>query len=250
MSSASTPLFALLADGRFPSGGHAHSGGYEAASRSFGLSDSPGLVSFLEGRLATVGRTEACLVAGILHRLGSPDSVEGRSRSDDAGEPDGAVDSSDIDWVDVDAEIEARIVSPALRAVSRSLGRQWVRAGRRIWPSPTLDALVAVCADGPHQVAAYAVVAATAGLPADDAVTVHLHHLIAGSATAAVRLHGLDPYEVQRCQVALAPAVAALTAEAVAGADRPLWELPATTGPVSDLLAEEHARWDMRLFQS
>jgi urease accessory protein len=137
-----------------------------------------------------------------------------------------------------------------LRTVSRSLGRQWVRAGRRIWPSPTLDALVAVCADGPHQVAAYAVVAATAGLSVDDAVTVHLHHLIAGSATAAVRLHGLDPYEVQRCQVALAPAVAALTAEAVSGADRPLWELPATTGPVSDLLAEEHARWDMRLFQS
>jgi urease accessory protein len=231
-----TPAFALLADGRFPSGGHAHSGGYEAASGAFPLWDSPGLVSFLEGRLATVGRTEACLVAGILRRLGS---------SGDDG-----VDRGEIDWVDIDAEIEARIVSPALRCVSRSLGRQWVRAGRRIWPSETLDALVAVCADGPHQVAAYAVVAATAGLSVDDAVTVHLHHLIAGSATAAVRLHGLDPYEVQRCQVALAPAVAALTAEAVAGADRPLWELPATTGPVSDLLAEEHARWDMRLFQS
>lgn len=230
-SSGMTAVFALLADGRFPSGGHAHSGGYEAASRAFPLADSPGLVSFLEGRLATVGRTEACLVAGIVQRLG-------------------AVDGADIDWVDVDAEIEARIVSPALRAVSRSLGRQWVRAGRRIWPSQDLDALVGVCADGPHQVAAFAVVAVTAGLSPDDAVTVHLHHLIAGSATAAVRLHGLDPYEVQRCQVALAPAVAALTAEAVAGADRPLWELPATTGPVSDLLAEEHARWDMRLFQS
>jgi urease accessory protein len=207
-------------------------------------------VSFLQGRLATVGRTEACLVAGIVRRLRSPDSVESSSRSADAGHHDGAVDRGEVDWMEVDAEIEARIVSPALRAVSRSLGRQWVRAGRRIWPSAELDALVAVCPDGPHQVAAYATVAATAGLSVDDAVTVHLHHLIAGAATAAVRLHGLDPYEVQRCQVALAPAVAALTDEAVAGAHRPLDELPATTGPVSDLLAEEHARWDMRLFQS
>ena len=125
-----------------------------------------------------------------------------------------------------------------------------MRAGRRIWPSEALDALVAGCVDGPHQVAAYATVAATAGLGVADAVTVHLHHLVAGSATAAVRLHGLDPYEVQRCQVALAPSLAALTDEAVAGADTPLCEMPATTGPVSDLLAEEHTRWDMRLFQS
>ncbi len=225
-----TAVFALLADGRFPSGGHAHSGGYEAASAAFALQSSEGLVAFLEGRLAMVGRTEAHVVAWIARRL-------------ERGE-------SDIDWAVVDREIEARIVSPALRSVSRSLGRQWVRAGHRIWPSQALDALVATCVDGPHQVAAYATVASTAGLAVDDAVTVHLHHLIAGSATAAVRLHGLDPYEVQRCQVALAPAVGALAAEAVAGADAALCQLPATTGPVSDLLAEDHARWDMRLFQS
>ncbi|MDP9074601.1 MAG: urease accessory protein, partial [Actinomycetota bacterium] len=42
----------LLADGRFPGGGHAHSGGLEAAVADGSVADLAGLEAFLIGRLA------------------------------------------------------------------------------------------------------------------------------------------------------------------------------------------------------
>ncbi len=53
----------MLADGRFPAGGHAHSGGLEEAVTSGRARDINGLMDFLTGRLNTVGRTDAFLAA-------------------------------------------------------------------------------------------------------------------------------------------------------------------------------------------
>ena len=53
----------LLADGRFPAGGHAHSGGVEAAVAHKAVHDTPSLEAFCRGRLHTTGLTAAGLAA-------------------------------------------------------------------------------------------------------------------------------------------------------------------------------------------
>jgi urease accessory protein len=46
----------LLADARLPAGGHAHSGGLEAAVAAGRVVDAASLDGFLRGRLATAAR--------------------------------------------------------------------------------------------------------------------------------------------------------------------------------------------------
>ncbi|NSL42735.1 urease accessory protein UreF, partial [Streptomyces sp. 8P21H-1] len=53
----------VLADGRFPAGGYAHSGGMEAAVASRSVHDAASLAAFCRGRLHTAGLTAAGLAA-------------------------------------------------------------------------------------------------------------------------------------------------------------------------------------------
>ncbi|MDV9192308.1 urease accessory protein UreF, partial [Streptomyces sp. SR27] len=53
----------VLADGRFPAGGHAHSGGAEAAVKAGRITDAASLAAFCRGRLHTSGLTAAALAA-------------------------------------------------------------------------------------------------------------------------------------------------------------------------------------------
>ncbi|NEE21711.1 urease accessory protein UreF, partial [Streptomyces sp. SID7499] len=53
----------VLADGRFPAGGHAHSGGAEAAVKAGRISGAASLGEFCRGRLHTAGLTAAGLSA-------------------------------------------------------------------------------------------------------------------------------------------------------------------------------------------
>lgn len=228
MADVELAVAAVLADGRFPSGGHAHSAGFEAATSLADLTEPAVFDAFMRGRLATTGSTEAHLLAAVSQRL--------------------AADA--VDWVEADAEIGARIVSPALRSVSRALGRQWVRAARGVWPGPAIDAAAASHPDGPHQLAAVAATFHSAELDLHSAVTLHLHHLVATVTTAAVRLHGLDPYEAQRRQLATTPLRAEIVQSAVANAATPWADLPAWSGPLTEICAEVHATTDGRLFQS
>ena len=48
----------LLADGRFPSGGHAHSGGAEPSVGVGDISDLVSLRQFVRGRLGTTGHVD------------------------------------------------------------------------------------------------------------------------------------------------------------------------------------------------
>ncbi len=228
MASVDLAVAAALADGRFPSGGHAHSAGFEAATALADLTDAGVFDAFVRGRLATTGSTEASLVAAVGVRIA-----------------DGS-----IDWAEADAEIEARIVSPALRHVSRMLGRQWIRAARRIWPGPAVEAAASSHTDGPHLVCAVAATFHSAGLDVESGLALHLHHLVATVTTAAVRLHGLDPYEAQRRQLATAPQRADIVRTAMASASAPWAAQPAWSGPLTEIAAEEHALADGRLFQS
>lgn len=207
----------LLADGRFPAGGHAHSGGVEAAVRVGDVVDELTLARYLRARLATTGVTDAAFAAaaaapGADHRL-------------------------------LDTELTARILSPRLREVGQRTGRQLLRAGRRIWPSPLLDLL-----DGVQQpIVLGAVVAAAGGTP-HDAATIAMHQLASAVTTAAVRMLGLDPLGVAAIQAGAGALIASLVEPATDWASCPPAALPALGGALTDILGEDHGHWDARLF--
>ncbi|WP_236654439.1 urease accessory protein UreF, partial [Streptacidiphilus anmyonensis] len=159
----------VLADGRFPAGGHAHSGGVEAAVRAGRVGDTASLREFCAGRLHTVGLTSAALAA--------------------------AAATAGTDPAALDEAAEARTPSPALRAASRRLGRQLLRAARAAWPDPALDRLARTLPRGAHQPVAFGVVAAAAGLGPLEAATAVAYETVSGPVTACVRLLGLDPFQ-------------------------------------------------------
>lgn len=222
------PALLLLADGRLPAGGHAHSGGLEGAVELTGVHDVPGLVEFLVGRLTTTGLVGAAFAAATCQAVQNP-------------EPAVAA---------LDQELDARTASPALRVASRRLGRQLVRAGRTIWPHPMLDTLTATVGRGPHQPIGLGAVAAAAGLAPADAALLAAQESIAGPATAAVRLLGLDPVTVHAALAGLSGDVTRIAGDAAGHATGHPADLPATTAPLLDVLAEHHATWEVRLFAS
>jgi urease accessory protein len=221
----------LLADGRFPSGGHVQSWGVEAACALGDVADVASLEHFVHGRLVTQGRTDATVAAWVAGRLG---------------------EGSAVNWTDLDHELTARVASPRLRAASRTQGRQLLRTGQRVWPAPWLQDCRAVHPEGPHQSVALGAVAAGAGLDATATALCALHHLVAAATTAAVRLLGLDPFDTAALAARSAPVVdhlAAACAREAAGCAGPC-ELPAEVGLLADVYAQHHATWEVRLFAS
>ncbi len=215
----------VLVDGRMPTGGHAHSGGVEAAIVDGSLADQADLEVFLLGRLHTAGVVAAAFAAATCHAL----AVDG---PDPAGTLAG-----------LDAELDARTPSPAARAASRAQGRTLLRAGRAAWP-------VAPGPRAPHHPIALGMVAAGAGLAPADAALAATHATVTGPATAAIRLIGLDPIAVTAMLARLAGGVAATARAGAASATLPPRELPARTGIRLDLLAEHHRLADVRMFTS
>ncbi|MBV1856006.1 urease accessory protein UreF [Catellatospora tritici] len=235
--------YLLLSDGRFPSGGHAHSSGLEAAVAAGRVTDLAGVTAFLRGRLHTAGPVTAAFAAAAHHAARSPSGRLGRGPS-----------TSDNDkkvpfLTQLDGELEARTVSPALRLASRRQGRALLRAGRATWPSELYAALPSH-PDGPHQAIMLGVVAAAAGLSAEQAAQIAVFQVVTGPASAAVRLLGLDPYQVQRQLALLAPDCDAVATAAAALAHKPPAELPSHSAPLADISAELHATWEVRLFAS
>ncbi|MDH6132138.1 urease accessory protein [Kitasatospora sp. MAA4] len=218
----------LLADGRFPAGGHAHSGGAEAAVKAGLVHDADGLAAFLTGRLHTTGLTAAGLAAAA---------------------------AGGFDPAGLDEAADARTPSPALRATSRRLGRQLLRAARVCWPDPVLDGLAAAYPGGAHQSVVLGLAARAAALAPADAALAAAHESVNGPATACTRLLGLDPYQVVAVLARLAPeldlvAEAATRAAAEAVRRQDAQPLPAASAPLLDLFAERHNAWKVRLFAS
>ncbi|MFE0649576.1 urease accessory protein UreF [Streptomyces sp. NPDC059534] len=213
----------VLADGRFPAGGHAHSGGAEAAVRAGRITGAADLESFCRGRLHTTGLTSAALAAGAAHGL----------------DPD-----------ELDAAADARTPSAALRAASRRLGRQLMRAARATWPGPELDALAAAFPRGAHQPVVLGTAARAAGLGPRDAAHCVAYETVGGPTTAVVRLLGLDPYQATAVLARLAPEMDRVAEQAVAAARGGVDALPAASAPLLDITAEQHAAWPVRLFAS
>ncbi|KKZ73625.1 urease accessory protein UreF [Streptomyces showdoensis] len=214
----------VLADGRFPAGGHAHSGGAEAAVKAGRLKDAADLEAFCRGRLHTTGLTAAALAAAAA--LGA-------------------------DPYALDAAADARTPSPALRATARRLGRQMMRAARAAWPGPELDRLSTAFPRGAHQPVVLGTAARAAGLGPEDAAHCVGYETVSGPATAAVRLLGLDPFQATAVLARLAPDLDHVAARAAAAArEDDVDALPAASAPLLDLTAEQHATWPVRLFAS
>lgn len=217
----------VLADGRFPAGGHAHSGGAEEAVRAGRITGAGSLEEFCRGRLHTTGLVSASLAAAAV--LGA-----------DVGELDKAAD--------------ARTPSPALRAAARRLGRQLMRAARATWPCTELDALAGRFPKGAHQPVVLGAAARAAGLTAQDAAYCAAYECVGGPATATVRLLSLDPFDATGVLARLAPELDHVVERAVAAAhevaDRGTDALPAGSAPLLEIFAEAHAARPVRLFAS
>lgn len=229
-----TPGILLLADSRLPAGGHAHSGGLEAAAVAGSVTGLDGLAAFLRGRLATAGLASAGLAAAACQI----------ARSVTAGERP--------PWEELLAEAAARTPSPAQRRASCAQGRALLRAARAAWPCAALDALTSAAgaAGGYHPVVLGACAGAAGGEPADAAV-IAATAAVTGPASAAVRLLGLDPLAVHGLLAALTGAITSVAASAVAAAAAGDWAaLPAASSPGLDLLAERHAQEEVALFAS
>jgi urease accessory protein len=207
----------VLADGRLPAGGHAHSGGLEAAVSAGRVRDLDGLGGFLRGRLATAGVVSACFAA-----VGCARTKE---------------------WFDLDRGLDARTPSPALRKASRAQGRALLRAGRAMWPVPAIGR-------EPHHPVALGVVAAAAGLTPRDAAVAAAYGTLTGPATAGVRLLGLDPYGAHALLAGLAGECDLIAEDAANRINDPVDALPAAGAPLLDIGAELHATWEVRLFAS
>ncbi|MFD8305888.1 urease accessory protein UreF [Streptomyces sp. NPDC059690] len=217
----------VLADGRFPAGGHAHSGGAEAAVKAGRITGAASLEGFCRGRLHTAGLVAASLAAAAV--LGA-----------EAGELDAAAD--------------ARTPSPALRVAARRLGRQLTRAARATWPSDELDSLARRFPKGAHQPVVLGLVARAAGLEPVDAAHCAAYESVSGPASATVRLLSLDPFDATGVLARLAPEIDRVSDRAVEAARRVLDEgvdaLPAGSAPLLEIGAEVHAAWAVRLFAS
>lgn len=215
----------LLADGRFPAGGYAHSGGLEATIAAGGVHDVATLESFLEGRAATAGVVAAAFAAAAC----------------------GAVADHELTRLSaLDAELDARLPSPAQRATSRQLGRQLLRVVGAIRPDPRLEHL----GGAPHQPVALGAAAAVFGLGRDEVALVALHESIAGPGAAAVRLLSLDPFRTHAALARVGTLLDDLAAAAVTSSRGELEGLPAVSAPLLDIAAESHAARNVRLFAS
>ncbi|NJP30953.1 urease accessory protein UreF [Micromonospora thermarum] len=226
---AAPSLLLLLADGRFPAGAHAHSGGLEAAVAARRVTDLATLAAFLRGRLATAGLVGATFAAAA-HRAAP--AADRRAR-----------------LARLDTELDARTAAPALRAVSRRQGRALLRAGRTIWPHiPFAD--LPGAGGGPHQPLVLGLLGAAAGLDRTETALAAAYGTVTAAASAGVRLLGLDPYHVHALLVDLAGACDATARDAADAADGPPEDLPAVAAPLADIHAEVHATWEVRLFAS
>jgi urease accessory protein len=207
----SPEVLLLLADGRWPGGGYAHSGALEAAVAVGAVHDTTSLSAFVEGRLHAAGPFEAWIASQAC-----------------AG----------VDPVILNSHYDARTPSPAQRKASISLGRGMLRSSAKVWPEIRARTNC-------HQAVAIGLVARTAGLEPNGAARIALHSLIMSPLTAAPKLFSIYTADALRIAVGLASTVDSIC-ENLSMQTAP----PPRSSFFAEQLAEEHANWTTRLFAS
>lgn len=205
----------LLADGRFPGGGFAHSGGLEPAVEHGAVHDVASLRSFLVGRLHHGGGLEAWLAAAACR----------------AG-----IDADALATLEMEAE--AHQPSPALRDAWRTQGRGLRRSASLLWP-----ALVPLrCEVQPVVLGA---VASAAGVDPAGAARLAVYGVAMTVASAAAKLAALDMADALAVVAGLSGDIESIAAD---GASSPV--ASARSAPLTELRAEDHRAWEVRLFAS
>ncbi|MFI5955085.1 urease accessory protein UreF [Cryptosporangium sp. NPDC051539] len=238
----------LLADSRLPAGAHAHSGGIAPAVDGDLVHGHVEVIEFLRGRLHTAGLLAAAVAARACHlatetagaAAPAVDATSTPARNAGGARAAGGV------WAVLDGEVDARTPSAAQRQTSRAQGRALLRVARQAFPHREYDAL----GTHPHHPVALGIAVRAAGGTPEEAAALAVAAALSGPASAALRLLGLDPLALTAAHAALATTADAVVAEAAAYADRPTDALPAPSAPLLDLLAQAHARSEVRLFAS
>lgn len=214
----------LLGDGRAPVGVYAHSFGLESAVAAGDVDTATDHAAFVEQRLRVAGSVDAAFAAAAHLRWGGASPGSGPAA-----------------LAPVEAELAARISSPAVRTASRELGRHLLRLAVRAWPCAPLQALRAARPHGWLQPVAVGAVGVAAGLEARETAVLSAYGLASAIASAGVRLLGLDPIDVHALLARLGPQIESLADAAVTAARGSLDALPAHAVPLIDIRAEHHA---------
>ncbi|MBI2690498.1 MAG: urease accessory protein [Solirubrobacterales bacterium] len=228
----------LLADGRFPAGGYAHSSGLEQSVESGRIDGESELREFLDGILATIARTAACFAAASCEAWRSCDTSDRLAM---------ALRSERLEWLAL--EESARMPASALRDASRAQGRQFLRAAAGTWPAAGIPT-AAVVPLGAHLSMAQGLVAAALDLDPRAAALISAYGAVLGPATAAVKLLGLDPLSVNRIVAEASAPIAELVDEAGDLATCAPADLPAVTAPLLETGSALHAARQPRMFAS
>ncbi len=223
-------LALLLADGRLPTGAHTQSAGVEPALRHGMRVDE--VPAYLRVRLATVTEVEAA-AAVVAGRVWT-DSRTSRGRS----RPVVAA------LAEVDAAWRVRTLSDALREASDLLGRSYLRTAAAVWelapfagaPGPWCRAVV------------LGVVAAEAGLDAEQTARLVAYEDVQTVIAAALKLEPFDPSTGVRWAADAALAVEALVARVVDA--RTTADIPAHSAPLVEEWGQLHRTSERRLFRA
>ena len=215
-----TWLVLQLADGAFPNGGFAHSGGLEAAAVLGGLeAGGGGPEAFLDATVRQIGRAQLPFVSAA---AADPGALPGLDESFDAALP--------------------------LRApnhASRAQGRAFVSAASRVWEA--LRPLAAYASGAPaHHAPVFGAACGTLGVTPEASVAAYLHGATRGVLSAGVRLGLFGPIEAQRLLAQRAPLLEEVADDA---RGRAVSEA-AATAPRIEIFAGLHDRLDGRMFQS
>jgi urease accessory protein len=174
----------LLADGRTPIGGFAHSGGLEPAQLT-----PAGVPAFMAARLQTVGLLDAAVAARAA-----------------AGQ----------DPLALDAAWGARTPAAALRDVARRQGRALLRLALRLWPD-RVEAYAAASDATPRPV----VLGLAAGLAPVATARLSLYEDAATVCAAAPKLLAIDALDAAAWLVEVAPLIDELAEQAAAPGSLP-----------------------------
>ena len=230
-SSAHRASLLILADGRIPTGGYAHSNGLEQAVRQGWVTDLEDVRNFLVGRISTTASMNAAFAARAYTACALPDPAQ-----------------RDAELTTLNAELLARTPAPALRQLGEWLGKLMARSLRSMLPKDTPD--FGQLPKNLQQPLVFGAAAYWLGLDARDAASAVVHEAVTGPAIAAVKILAVDPFALHRVIFELADHMDATADQAAVFATAEPRDLPALSSPMSDFSAELHARDDVRLFAS
>jgi urease accessory protein len=213
----STWLLLQLADGAFPAGGFAHSGGLEAAWQ-YGAIDH--FARYVDQSLWRTG-----FGALPFARAGALTSVA---------------------LGDIDAACDAFLTNHVSNRASRAQGRAFFSTACHVFRAPLAALAERANVTHMHCAPLFGAVGSALGLSCADVQILLLHSSLRGTLSAAVRLGIVGPLEAQRMQGERAT----LLDQVLRECGSLEMDEAAQTAPMSELFAALHDRLYTRLFQS